>query len=131
MNDALKNILYAEDEDDIREIAKIALEDLGGFNVKYCKNGKEVLDAIHHFQPDLILLDVMMPELDGPSTLLEVRKIPNFKLIPVVFMTARVQTNELAQYKLMGAIDVIEKPFDPMLLSNNLNEIWNKFRGIT
>jgi len=71
----LKKILYAEDEDDIRAIAQIALEDIGGFTVRYCINGRKLLDAAKDFTPDLLLLDVMMPEMDGPTTLRELRKI--------------------------------------------------------
>lgn len=126
---SLNQILYAEDESDIREIAKIALEDVGGFNVKYCTNGNEVMDTAKYFIPDLLLLDVMMPEMDGPMTLRELRKQPGFEAIPVVFMTAKIQSNELAQYKSMGAIDVISKPFDPMTLANTLRDIWEKYKA--
>lgn len=120
----LKQILYAEDEADIREIAKIALEDIGGFTVEYCANGKEVIDKLHFFKPDLLLLDVMMPGLDGPNTLQAVRKLPEFIKLPVIFMTAKIQSHEIAHYKEIGAIDVIQKPFDPMLLSETLHKIW-------
>src|SRR5580692_3007869 len=98
-NNSLNQIIYAEDESDIREIAKIALEDIGGFNVKYCTNGKEVIETAKHFKPDLLLLDVMMPEMDGPMTLQEIRKLPGFETIPVVFMTAKIQSSEIAQYR--------------------------------
>lgn len=128
-NKPLSEILYAEDESDIREIAKIALEDVGGFNVKYCTNGNEVVETIKHYKPDLLLLDVMMPLMDGPTTMQNVRKIPGYENIPVVFMTAKIQSSEIAQYKSMGAIDVISKPFDPMLLSENLRTIWEKYKG--
>src|SRR5688572_18607295 len=95
----LKNIIYAEDEEDIRAIAQIALEDLGSFSVKYCTNGHDVLGAVKEFSPDLFLLDVMMPEMDGPSALKELRKIPEFANTPVIFMTAKIQPNEIAEYK--------------------------------
>jgi two-component system OmpR family response regulator len=129
LDKSLKQILYAEDESDIREIAKIALEDIGGFNVKYCANGNEVIQMAKHFKPDLLLLDVMMPEMDGPMTLQEVRKLSGFETIPVVFMTAKIQANEIVQYKSMGAIDVISKPFDPMKLSDTLRDIWTKYKA--
>lgn len=127
-NNILKKILYAEDESDIREIAKIALEDIGGFTVTYCSNGCEVLEKIKNAQPDLILLDVMMPEMDGPTTLQELRKLPVFNKIPIIFMTAKIQPEEIAQYKAMGALDVITKPFDPMKLVDYINSAWNKMQ---
>lgn len=130
MPDALK-ILYAEDEPDIREIAKIALEDVGGFSVLYCMNGIEVLEIAkaNKFVPDLILLDVMMPKMNGPTTLQELRKIASFAEIPIVFMTAKIQANEIANYKSMGVIDVITKPFDPMTLAEILRTIWEKYKA--
>jgi len=128
-NQVLNQILYAEDESDIREIAKIALEDIGGFKVQYCANGKEVLERIKNFKPDLLLLDVMMPGMDGPLTMLEVHKLPGFETLPVVFMTAKIQTNEIFQYKSMGAIEVISKPFDPRILADTLRGIWEKYKA--
>ncbi|CEG56919.1 response regulator [Legionella fallonii] len=122
----LHNILYAEDEEDIRSIAQIALEDIGSFTVKYCKNGYEVLETIKNFVPDLLLLDVMMPEMDGPTTLKELRKTDTYSSIPAIFMTAKIQTNELEEYKSIGAIDVIGKPFDPMTLAESIQKAWLK-----
>jgi CheY-like chemotaxis protein len=125
-NKPLNEILYAEDESDIREIAQIALEDLGGFKVTYCSNGFEVLEAAKMMLPDLILLDVMMPGMDGPTILAELRKRPGFEKIPVIFMTARIQAEELLHYHSMGALDVISKPFDPMTLADTIKIAWNK-----
>lgn len=125
----LKKILYAEDEEDIRAIAQIALEDIGDFTVKYCSNGKEVIEAAKEFIPDLLLLDVMMPEQDGPTTLFELRKNPEFMEIPAIFMTAKIQSDEIAEYKSIGAIDVIKKPFDPLMLAMSINDAWLKYNG--
>jgi two-component system OmpR family response regulator len=125
----LKKILYAEDENDIRAIAQIALEDIGGLSVNYCVNGKEVLEVLDTLKPDLLLLDVMMPEMDGPTALQELRKNPDNAALPVIFMTAKIQTNEIEEYKLLGAIDVIAKPFDPMLLAKIIKDAWNKHHG--
>jgi len=125
-NKPLTQILYAEDEADIRVIAKIALEDIGGFQVKYCSNGKELIDTAKNYKPDLILIDVMMPIMDGPAALLEIRKLPGYEFIPAIFMTAKVQSNEINAYKSLGAIDVISKPFDPMSLADTIKGIWNK-----
>jgi len=128
-NNELKSILYAEDEGDIREIAQIALEDIGGFSVTYCTNGKAVLEAAKDLKPDLLLLDVMMPDMDGPTTLKELRKLPGYLTIPAIFMTAKIQTNEIEEYKASGAIDVIPKPFDPMTLAETIKKAWEKYHG--
>ncbi len=125
----LKNILYAEDEEDIRAIAQIALEDIGHFSVKYCSNGHEVLLAVKEFIPDLLLFDVMMPGMDGPTTLRELKKMPNFASIPAIFMTAKIQTSEIFDYKTMGVIEVIPKPFDPMTLADTIKQAWEKHNG--
>ncbi|HBI21457.1 MAG TPA: hypothetical protein DDY37_02540 [Legionella sp.] len=126
---ALKTILYAEDEEDIRAIAQIALEDIGGFTVRYCANGHEALDASHDFIPDLLLLDVMMPGIDGPTALRELRKQSQFSDIPAIFMTAKIQSNEIEDYKAVGAICVIAKPFDPMTLADEIQRAWVKHHG--
>ncbi len=119
-------ILYAEDEEDIRVIAKIALEDIGGFTVEYCDNGKAVLDKIASFKPDLLLLDVMMPEMDGPTLLKKLREQPSFSNIPAIFMTAKIQPNEILHYQEMGVLDIIAKPFDPMKLAEMVRAAWEK-----
>jgi two-component system, OmpR family, response regulator len=121
----LKTILYVEDEVDIRTIAKIALEAVGGFTVHACASGKDALDAAPAAGADLILLDVMMPGLDGPSTLSALRAVPATAATPVIFMTAKVQPAEIAQYKSLGALDVIAKPFDPMRISAEIRRIWD------
>lgn len=125
----LKTILYAEDEDDIRAIAQIALEDIGGFSVKYCVNGHQVLEAVKDFVPDLLLLDVMMPEMDGPTTLRKLSSIPGLSNIPAIFMTAKIQANEIEDYNALGAIEVIAKPFDPMTLADTIKKAWVKYHG--
>ena len=75
--------------------------------------------------PDLVLLDVMMPGMDGPSTLQALRAIPSLAETPVIFMTAKAQAHEIEHYKALGALDVITKPFDPMQLSQQIHRIWN------
>lgn len=125
-NKELKKILYAEDEPDIRSIAQIALEDIGSFTIKYCATGKEVLAAVKDFSPDLLLLDVMMPEMDGVTALRELRKKSEFSHIPAIFMTAKIQADEVEEYKAMGVINVITKPFDPMTLADTIKHSWEK-----
>lgn len=125
----LQRILYVEDEEDIRAIAQVALDDIGGFEVKYCGSWKEVEKTIETFHPQLFLLDVMMPGMDGPSMLKELRKREECKDIPAIFMTAKIQEDEIAEYKELGAIDVISKPFDPMTLADTLKKLWEKYHG--
>ncbi len=122
----LTKILYAEDEPDIQSIAKMALEMMGGYSLKVCNNGQEVVSVAEAYAPDLILLDVMMPSMDGPTALQEIRKIPALAKVPVIFMTAKVQNQEIEEYKAMGAIDVIAKPFDPMTLSETIQTLWER-----
>lgn len=119
----IEKILYVEDEADIQTIAKIALEDVGGFELEICSSGEEALQKAEAFGPDVILLDVMMPGLDGPQTLKALRKIVSLESVPVIFMTAKVQPQEVEHLKSVGAIDVIAKPFDPMILAQTIREI--------
>lgn len=126
MSGSLSKILYVEDEPDIQAIAKLALEAIGGFTVKICSSGQEALTELPVFAPDVILLDVMMPGMDGPSTLKALRELDAVKNTPVIFMTAKVQPQEVAQYKALGALDVIAKPFDPMTLSASVRGIWER-----
>jgi len=123
----LKRILMIEDEPDIQAIAQLALEALGGFQVRICSTGREGLQAAEAFGPDLILLDVMMPGMDGPSTLRALRVLPQTAATPVIFMTAKVQPPEVAEYRAMGVLDVIAKPFDPMTLSETILAIWERY----
>lgn len=129
MADKLMRILYVEDEPDIQTVARLALETLGGFTVEICSSGNEALSRAPGFQPQLILLDVMMPVMDGPATLRMLRGMPQFADTPVIFMTAKVQPSEVAGYKAIGAVDVIPKPFDPMTLSVQVQAIWQRCHG--
>jgi CheY-like chemotaxis protein len=120
----LSKILYVEDEPDIQTVAKIALEAVGGFTVCTCSSGQEALSKVLAFAPDLILLDVMMPGMDGPAALKALKAMPELASTPFVFMTAKVQPSEVEYFKSLGAVDVIPKPFDPMTLSEKVEEIW-------
>lgn len=120
----LCRILYVEDEPDIRAVAQMALEAVGGFAVIVCASGQEALSAAPDARADLLLLDVMMPGIDGPRTLRALREIPATAHTPVIFMTAKVQAAEVALFKGLGALDVIPKPFDPMELSAQIQRIW-------
>lgn len=124
---SLVNILYVEDDFDIQAVAQIALEVVGGYTLKTCSSGAEAIAAIEGgFVPDLLLLDVMMPNMDGPTTLAELRKMPTTASTPVIFMTAKVQSTEQDYYFTLGAIGVIAKPFDPMSLSIQVRSLWEK-----
>lgn len=120
----LQRILYVEDDPDIQVIAVMVLESLHGFTLETCSSGAEALAKAVAFKPDLILLDVMMPAMDGPETLKGLRQFPQLTATPVVFMTAKVQPQEVQYYLSLGAIDVIAKPFDPMTLAEQLRSIW-------
>lgn len=122
----LQRILYVEDEPDIQAVAKLALEMVGGYQVMICSGGQEALDKVCGFAPDLILLDVMMPGMDGPTTLQNLRADPATAAIPVIFLTAKVQPSEVAQYQALGALNMIAKPFDPMALAAQVREIWER-----
>lgn len=121
----LKRILYAEDEPLIQVVAKLALEKVGGFDVLICSSGAEALEKVAGFAPDLVLLDVVMPGLDGPATFARLRAGPATAAIPVIFLTANAQPAEVAQYKALGAMDVIAKPFNPMALAGQIRQAWD------
>ncbi len=125
----LNRILMVDDEPDIQTVARLALEALGGFTVQLCGSGSEAANIALMFKPDLILLDVMMPGMDGPSTLKTLRDQAETAAIPVIFMTAKVQAQEVDRYRMLGALDVIAKPFDPMTLAAIVRQIWTKSRG--
>lgn len=130
MNDvSLRRILYVDDESDIQEIVGMALELLGNVEVKTCGSGREALDIVDSFAPDIILLDVMMPEMDGPTTLEALKRHPRFSRTPVVFVTAKAHARELERFRELGAADVIAKPLDPMKLGEHVKRIWEKFHG--
>jgi two-component system OmpR family response regulator len=110
-------ILHVDDEPDIREIVELSLSLNPDFQVRACASGDEALTAAAEWSPELILLDVMMPRMDGPTTLSCLRKNQRTADIPVFFMTARAQPREVEQFIALGAQGVISKPFDPMTLA--------------
>ncbi len=127
--DELKRILYVEDEPDIQAVARLALEMVGGYTLEVCGSGREALEKAPGFAPQLILLDVMMPGMDGPETLKAMRGMAELAALPVIFMTAKVQPSEVAHYKELGVADVIPKPFDPMTLPTAIQSIWERCHG--
>ena len=123
----LRKIVYVEDERDIQTIAKLALEKLGGFEVEICSSGEEALRKAPALSPDLIMLDLMMPGMDGRATLKALRELPMFADTPVIFLTGRVQAQESAQLERLGAIRVLAKPFDPMSLADEVRDAWRQY----
>ncbi len=121
----LQRILVVEDDADIQAVVRMALEMVGGYTVEICAGGRSALGIVETFNPDLILLDVMMPDMDGPTVLEHLRAQPATARLPIVFMTAKAQAHEVAAYRAMGAFAVISKPFDPMTLSAQLANIYN------
>ncbi|MCG7578240.1 MULTISPECIES: response regulator [unclassified Halomonas] len=126
---SLERILYVEDDPDIQTVATLALEVVGGFNVKVCASGEQALEEAEAFAPDMILLDVMMPGMDGPSTLAALRQRSSLEKVPIAFMTAKVQPHEVDQLIALGAKSVIAKPFDPMTLANQVRTLWEQACG--
>jgi CheY-like chemotaxis protein len=111
-------ILHVDDEPDIREVVELCLGLDPAFAVRGCACGRDAVATAADWSPDLILCDVMMPDMDGPAMLAQLRKCPRTVDTPVVFMTARAQKRELEKFKSLGAVGVIAKPFDPMRLGD-------------
>ena len=115
-------VLYAEDDEDIRNITEFALDD-EGFSLCACESGEQAVQKGRDTQADLLLLDVMMPGMDGPTTLKHLRQYPHLLNTPVIFMTAKVQETEVQSYLDLGAVGVIGKPFDPITLPKQIKDI--------
>lgn len=126
-HESLERVLYIEDEEDIRIVADIALKTIGGLDTRCCASGPEGLATLETFPAQLILLDVMMPGMDGPSVLSEIRNNEQYQNTPVVFITAKVQADEVDQLLSLGANAVISKPFEPMDMAQKLRDIWEDF----
>jgi two-component system, OmpR family, response regulator len=126
MSEKLERLTCVEDDPDIRSITEFALRDLGGFTLDVCASGPEAIERTPSFNPDLIILDVMMPGMDGIETLKRLREIPKLAKTPVVFMTAKAMKHEIDRYMALGAEEVIPKPFDPLVLPDRVGEIWQR-----
>ena len=115
-----KTILLVDDEDDIREVAQMCLEEIGHWRVIACASGAEALPLAATAQPDAILLDVMMPEMDGPATVDRLRANPATAAIPVILLTAKVQAMDRKKFAALGVSAILAKPFDPLLLPGEI-----------
>ena len=126
----LTTLLYVDDEPDIREIVEMALGLVDNLNVSTCASGELALREIPTLRPDLVLLDVMMPVMDGPTALGRMRADAALAAIPVIFVTAKAMPNEIAHFCQLGAAGVIAKPFDPMQLGQQVLTIWERIRSV-
>jgi len=124
MPSELTRLLLVEDDPDIQEIARLALELVGGFTLTVCSSGREALAAAPASGAQMVLLDVMMPGMDGPETLEALKRLDAMAGVPVAFMTAKVQPAEVARFLSLGAVGVIAKPFDPMTLADRVRALW-------
>ncbi len=126
MKAALERLLLVEDDKDIRTIATMSLEMVGGLKVRACESGPAGLAALGEFDVQLVLLDVMMPGMSGPEFLEALRATEKGKDLPVVFMTAKVQPEQVRALMKPGVLDIIAKPFDPMTLAEEVKAIWER-----
>jgi len=122
----LRRILLVEDDPDIREVTTLLLSHAGSFEVQACGSAAEAFQIARAFDPDLILLDVMMPGLDGQGAFAAFRLMPATAATPVIFMTARVQPREIMEYRELGSLGVIPKPFDPDTLGDTIQLMWDR-----
>lgn len=124
----IQKVLMVDDDPSILMIAQISLSKVGKWVVKTVDSGKKALEMLPEYRPDVILLDVMMPGMDGPTTFKKLRENEELSGTPVIFMTAKVQTTEVESYCELGAAGVISKPFDPMTLPGEIRQIVESMR---
>jgi CheY-like chemotaxis protein len=121
----LRRICCVEDDDDIRRIMRLSLERIGKMTVDLVADPALAIDSMIAFRPDLVMLDWMMPGMDGPALLRKMREVPETRALPVVFITAKASQRELAELRGLGAAGTISKPFAPKDLPEQLRAIWN------
>ena len=115
-----RHVVVIDDEDHIREVAQVALEAVAGWQVSTAASGREGIEVARAAEPDAIVLDVMMPDLDGPATLARLRADVATRNVPVVFLTAKTQAFDRARLSALGAAGIVAKPFDPMRLADEI-----------
>jgi len=120
----LQRILLADDEPDILEISRIALQTVGGYEVAVCESGAGFLKLLPEFKPDLVIIDALMPDMNGLEVLSRMRLVDEFRETPAVFLTGLVLDRDLRDLRASGAEAVITKPFDPMKLPQRIDDIW-------
>jgi two-component system OmpR family response regulator len=119
----IRRVLLVDDDEDIRTIGAMALREVARFEVLAVDSGQAACEALEGFRPDVVLLDVMMPVLDGPQTLAAIRALPTGRDVPAVFVTAKVRGGEVQDLLAAGAVGVITKPFDPMTLGQQVQDL--------
>jgi len=122
----LNRICYVEDDEDIQRIVRMSLERVGKMTVEVVGDPTLAIDAMNAFKPDLVMLDWMMPKLDGPALFRQMQARPDTRALPVVFITAKASQRDLDELTKMGAAGTISKPFSPKELPEQLREIWRK-----
>jgi len=123
MNELTK-ILYVEDEESIQKIARLALEAVAGFELRISSSGEEALKEAENYSADLVMLDVMMPGMDGIQTIAELKKLKQYQNTPFLFMTGKTNQKEIDKLNELGGLGVIKKPFKPMDLGSEIRELW-------
>ncbi len=123
---ALNRICYVEDDEDIQRIVRMSLERVGKMTVQVVGDPTQAIEAMKAFKPDLVMLDWMMPGMDGPTLFRKMRETPEVKHLPVVFITAKASSSEMDELRAMGAAGAISKPFSPKDLPDQLRIIWSK-----
>lgn len=119
----LQRILCVDDEPDMRMLIRLCLENVGGYDVMVCSSGRELLDSVERWKPDLIILDAYMPVMDGMETFAQLKAQENSLHIPVLFMSGKVKETE-DELRAAGAIGLVTKPFDPIHLADDIKQIW-------
>ena len=124
----LRRVVYVEDEDDIRCLTEISLSAIGGLDVQTFASGHDALKGLAEFKPDLVITDVMMPQMDGKELVRRLGTDPDLSHIPAVFITAKSLARDREELIGLGAAAVISKPYDPMTLPDELREIWDRLQ---
>jgi len=120
----LQRVCYVEDDEDIRKIVRVTLERIGKLTVEVVADPLLAIEAMKAFKPELVMLDWMMPGMDGPTLYRQMREVPEVRDIPVVFITAKASEKELNELRSLGAAGTISKPFSPKDLPAQLRSIW-------
>lgn len=121
----LTRVCYVEDDPDIQRIVRMSLERIGKMTVEVVGDSTKAVEVIQAFKPDLVMLDWMMPIMDGPAVFRKLREQEDLKALPVVFITAKASQKELGELRAMGAAGTVSKPFAPKDLPDQLRAIWN------
>lgn len=124
-------ILHVEDDPDIQLIAHMVLVDLGGYDVLQCASGAEAVEKAESFAPDMMVLDYMMPGMNGLVTLRALREIPTLQKVPAAFMTAKILDLHPSELADLGVVGIISKPFDPVSLPDQISRLWQKAKDQT